>query len=224
MTRPYLDGALIRRLCSEHGMSLRQLAASLSCSLTRINGLLSGRGDENVTLEELDRIAQRLGVAPLTLLLTPDGEQREASTDDVQLEATLATAGETLTRAEVADALGWTLPRVHRAVAALDARLAGTGLRLHRSTKTTLRLASRHEALTDEQRRRASRATVHRRGLNIASAKLLLGIALDDLPLRSKTAQTVERQALVKQALIEEELGGALRLHPDVAFSLGLED
>jgi hypothetical protein len=63
--------------------------------------------------------------------------------DDAVVEAALARHGATITRHDLAVALGWELARVERALGTLDRRLATTGLRLARGGWDSYRLTPR---------------------------------------------------------------------------------
>lgn len=63
-------GRNIRRLRRERGLSQEQLADELGVHRTYMGGV--ERGERNITLQSLERLAARLGVAPVSLLADPD--------------------------------------------------------------------------------------------------------------------------------------------------------
>ena len=59
-------GRNIRRLRRERGLSQEDLADEIGVHRTYMGGV--ERGERNLTLRSLERLAERLGVAPLSLL------------------------------------------------------------------------------------------------------------------------------------------------------------
>ena len=63
-------GRNIRRLRRERGLSQEDLADEIGVHRTYMGGV--ERGERNLTLRSLERLAQRLGVSPLSLLADTD--------------------------------------------------------------------------------------------------------------------------------------------------------
>jgi transcriptional regulator with XRE-family HTH domain len=63
-------GRNIRRLRRERGLSQEDLADEIGVHRTYMGGV--ERGERNLTLRTLERLAERLGVSPLSLLADPD--------------------------------------------------------------------------------------------------------------------------------------------------------
>jgi Predicted transcriptional regulators len=63
-------GRNIRRLRRERGLSQEDLADELGVHRTYMGGV--ERGERNLTLRSLERLASRLGVDPVSLLADPD--------------------------------------------------------------------------------------------------------------------------------------------------------
>lgn len=63
-------GRNIRRLRQARGVSQEDLAAEIGVHRTYMGGV--ERGERNLTLQSLERLADRLGVSPLSLLEDPD--------------------------------------------------------------------------------------------------------------------------------------------------------
>ena len=63
-------GRNIRRLRRERGLSQEDLADEIGVHRTYMGGV--ERGERNLTLRTLERLADRLGVSPLSLLADPD--------------------------------------------------------------------------------------------------------------------------------------------------------
>jgi transcriptional regulator with XRE-family HTH domain len=62
-------GRNIRRLRRERGLSQEDLADEIGVHRTYMGGV--ERGERNLTLRSLERLAERLGVSPLSLLEDP---------------------------------------------------------------------------------------------------------------------------------------------------------
>ncbi len=62
-------GRNIRRLRQERGLSQEDLADEIGVHRTYMGGV--ERGERNLTLRSLERLAERLGVSPLSLLEDP---------------------------------------------------------------------------------------------------------------------------------------------------------
>lgn len=63
-------GRNIRRLRRERGLSQEDLADEIGVHRTYMGGV--ERGERNLTLRSLERLAERLGVSPLSLLEDSD--------------------------------------------------------------------------------------------------------------------------------------------------------
>jgi transcriptional regulator with XRE-family HTH domain len=63
-------GRNIRRLRRERGLSQEELADEIGVHRTFMGGV--ERGERNLTLQTLERLAERLGVDPVSLLEEPD--------------------------------------------------------------------------------------------------------------------------------------------------------
>lgn len=63
-------GRNIRRLRQKRGLSQEDLADEIGVHRTYMGGV--ERGERNLTLRSLERLAARLGVSPLSLLQDPD--------------------------------------------------------------------------------------------------------------------------------------------------------
>lgn len=66
----HIVGRNIRRLRRERGLSQEELADEIGVHRTFMGGV--ERGERNLTLQTLERLAQRLGVDPVSLLKEPD--------------------------------------------------------------------------------------------------------------------------------------------------------
>ena len=64
-----IAGANIRAIRKQRGVSQEQLADALGVHRTYMGGV--ERGERNLTLRSLERLAERMGVDPVTLLQPP---------------------------------------------------------------------------------------------------------------------------------------------------------
>lgn len=64
-----IAGANIRAIRKKRGVSQEQLADALGVHRTYMGGV--ERGERNLTLRSLERLAQRMGVDPVSLLKPP---------------------------------------------------------------------------------------------------------------------------------------------------------
>jgi hypothetical protein len=229
MSSMRLDTKRIRRLCGEHRITTRQLAASIGAGAPRMSDLLAGSGGvENLTLKELKRLGERLGIDGMELVVLEERPRRgpPPSSDAVKLHAVMSRAGRALVRRDISDVLGWDLRRVKAAIAEVDAMLEGTGELLHRIGCQFLVLRPRDSVLSDQERVRADRLQLHYVGLDLRSARLVTRLieAGGALGATSSNAQLFERRTVIKHGLAEVGPRGELRLHKDVMFSLGVDD
>ena len=64
-----IAGANIRAIRKQRGVSQEQLADALGVHRTYMGGV--ERGERNLTLRSLEKLAERIGVDPVSLLQTP---------------------------------------------------------------------------------------------------------------------------------------------------------
>jgi hypothetical protein len=191
--------------------------------------LLAGTGAvDNLTLKEVRRLGETLGIDGMELIALAERPPTEClpSADAVKLHAVMARADRALVRRDLSDVLGWDLRRVKAAIDDLDAALEGTGETLHRAGCSNLSLRPRDSVLSEQERSRVDRLHLHSSGVDAKSARLILRLvkAGGELAASGSNAQLFERRKVIKNGLAEVGFRGELRLHPDVMFSLGLED
>lgn len=112
----------------------RRLESTIRTARPSINPDPGSDADDRIPLGVLRRLCLILDVDLTELVETrpsrPDDEVGDASGDEVRVEAALAEFDEGLSRDSLAEALGWPLERVVRALAAIEERLRPTGRRL----------------------------------------------------------------------------------------------
>lgn len=70
-------GRNLRRLRKQRGLSQEDFAEVLGLHRTYMGGV--ERGERNLTLQSVERLAERLGVDPVVLLTEPSGDARAAA-------------------------------------------------------------------------------------------------------------------------------------------------
>jgi hypothetical protein len=149
-------------------------------------------------------------------------------TDDVLVEAALATHGASITRHDLAVSLEWNLARVERALRALDSRLAETGLCLRRSGWDSYILTVRPRVLEAGAARRLRLAHDARVPLpdwaaallsEIISGNAIQGLEKDIIP---EPYRSVGVEVLVQRGLITATAHG-YRPSDEVILSLRLD-
>jgi transcriptional regulator with XRE-family HTH domain len=224
-----LDTERIRRLCGEHRMSMRQLGDSIGSSAQRIEHLLQGTGSvEHLTLRELMRLGERLGVDGIDLVVASHRKAQVAdlASDTIKLHAVLARLDYSITRRELAEVLGWELRRTNLAILALSEKLADTGELIHHVSSSSVVLRARDSVLSDTERSRAERVPLNRKGLDRRTARVLLRLLRNggEATAAENKSRLFERRTIIKHGIAVVGPSGTLRMHPDVVFSLGLED
>ena len=219
---------LIAARCAAGGLSVHQAAMKAWVDpmlLWEDPGL---EADDRIPLGVLRRLCRILDVdlTELSESRGPQGNVEDAEgelPDDVRVEAALAEFSDGLARDRLAEAFGWPLDRMERALAALEERLRPTGRRLRPVGWHRYALGPHLGVLTDEERCHLGRSTLD--GLSQDEAEALFqvarGFASVGLFSTGPAAQAV--RSLQRHGLIERNRGSFV-LSLDVAFSLGLDD
>ena len=166
-----LNRALIEDRRVAAGLTLQQLA-------DRIGGdrhlFRDSVHDDDVPIGVVARLAEALDVTIDDLVREEPAPPVPASD---QAKATAAVADQNgLTRAQLARALGWTLPQAGAALRHVEHRLRGTGLRLRRVGPQAFRIEPDLATLTAGERLRLSEVSIDDAGLPANVAAVLLGI------------------------------------------------
>lgn len=220
---PLLKTALIRERRLAQGWSRLELGRRLGLQSTAVAALEDGRGHDRLMLPFLLRLSAVLGVELAALTVTVV-EPHAPTSDDVIIEACLAEmSGGLVQREDLASALGWTLSRVHAALASLEARLANTGQRVHFVAGVMLRPAE--QSLSPEVVERLRSRTRARRQLFLNHAELLRAVAVGTIDStweqRASTPDRMGMGALLRAGLVRKR-GGRYELTPGCAYSLDL--
>lgn len=174
-----INGGLVRARRLEMGLSQRALARTAGFGLATLTDIENHDGqDRQVTIVELVRLAGALDISPARLVeLAPEEPQAAPPVHDdddaqqvshVLLEVRVIVAVD-----DVAQALGWTYDRASNALDALNSRLAGTGLHVHRfAGRVQLRPVDPAPDLTA----RAANVVMTRRGMSRPQAAQLYAV------------------------------------------------
>lgn len=222
-----LDGSRIRVLRLTAGMSERDLAGRVGFSTTTLVSVESGLGQtarvaENVSVNQVRLLAEALGVAARDLVLPEPHGEPDSPDDAKALGALLMHTDRLTTTEELADALGWTLDRVHAAVDGLRPALSAVGLTIVRGgyRGASIRLAS-ITAGTSAAEQAADTARRDAKGLHRAQAVVLWRIVNGTFGLRSTTnAYRTFYAGLLKQALAQQKDDGVPAPSPAVLYAL----
>lgn len=183
--------------------------------------------DDRIPLGVLRRLCLILDVDLTELVETrpspPDGEDGEVSADDMRVEAALAEFDEGLSRDSLAEAFGWPLERVERALAALEERLRLTGRRLRPIGWHRYALGPNLAVLTTEERSALARRSALSLAQDEAGALFQIVEGFGSASLFKDEPGPGAVKSLLRQGLIERKRGEYL-VSADVAFSLALDD
>lgn len=166
----------------------------------------------------LARLADVLGLTKLQLLDVQAGELPTRSSDPSVVGAYIGEFPSGATRDELAEALGWTLDRIERALAALDQQLRPCGLRLRTRDGNRVDLAGRLE-LTDGRARMSIERGQAAPALDQHVARFVFRAMTGVARIRAEEqehAVTARRRGLV------EDRQGCVRTTPPVDYSLML--
>jgi transcriptional regulator with XRE-family HTH domain len=243
---PLLNTDLLRRRRIELRKSRRDLAQALGVAGAAIAGLENGTNHADQTLGTLAKLAETLAVDLPTLLTgaartparfsqqavgqIPSQQPSQADADRATLGAALHAAANPVSAAALADALGWTLPRLTRALDSLAAVAPTVGLRIDTSGGMVA-LVRAAEPLTSAQLTGVLRRVVSR-GIETTAARLIcaaLGRAVCAAPGRAGSggllrgnADRVAAGLLVNADLLALEEHGDVELTPATRTALYL--
>lgn len=198
-----INGLLIQQRRIALALPLRAISDHSDASQSVLTDIEQNQ-PTNITVAQLTRIAEYLGL-PLEQLLTAPADDDPTPSEDTDISALTAVllraehTGQQAQTAHVAHALGWTLERVHTVIQQANPRLRPAGLRI-RSTAGRVHLAT-YSDHSDVQARYMTTRTADTGG-RITDHRLFLKIAAGPVPLKRIHQGT--RRAL--QRLIEQRL------------------
>lgn len=141
-TLPF-NGQRVRAARLALGLGTRDLARRAGTTWTVINSIEKRNFiASTTTLAEVRRIAGAVGLTVNDIIDAPPEKATPPhdADDTTRLAGLLATDLRLHRRSDIADALGWTLPRLRAAVRDLDAKLRPVGMRVHATSSQYLTL------------------------------------------------------------------------------------
>jgi len=213
------DGPRLRDRRLELGLSHRAVASEARLPSTTLLLIETGR-PRSLTLAQLQLLARALGLH-IGELFKPAGAARAPDSNDAEHLGPLLLRNRTLVRVDdVADALGWDLPRVVAAAGDLDTRLRPVGLCVHApSGRLALRPAGRTRT---DGIARLDDATEATKGMSSRSARLLLEAAQGRLqPKHLAHSDLPDYDWLAKRGLLQQTTGATITVTAAVRYGLG---
>jgi DNA-binding XRE family transcriptional regulator len=230
---PLLDVDRIRRRRVELRLSQRTVAAAIGTASGVVDGIERGTNHRDLTVAQLARLADALGLDVVDLFATPppggdsDSGSGSGSDDAAVLGAMVELAGILTPVTALAEAAGWTLQRTNDALDVLEGRLGATGQRLHRQPG---KVAIVRAVIGDDTDRIQTlvRSHLNRDGVSATEARMLRRIAAGTTPQNPSNPEAVALGVLANAGLIKTTNPGGNKapvwaLAEDVRHSLLLD-
>lgn len=225
-----LNTGLVRARRLELGLSERKLAALTGLGQAVVRGIEAGTNHKDVTLGELQRLAQTLSLELAQLLPAVEKETPAGpTTHDEALTSAVAQMGTLLHDIDrlipvesLAETLGHTLERTHAILDELDRYLRPVGLRLHR-LGNSVKVTGTADAVVIDALRRSWRAHLGRRGLDVGQAQLLHQVRTGRRAKALTNDQQVRTAQLTNAGILDRTGSGGATLSADVRYSLLLD-
>jgi hypothetical protein len=222
-----LNSELVRERRRDLGYSQRMLSRAVAMTDGVGRRIEQTDDHHDVTLGELDRLADVLKLDALDLLVLPDEAHRDCSEPVLvaRLGSLLARAELSIPTASLASALGASAQSISTALSALDEALRPIGLRVAVLEDSAQLVSSDCDGVDARTFRTLVRRAKARSHLSRAEAKLLYRVMMGSLTAKQASISNdgrVSLRKLVKAGMIEAAVTdtGPLRLSPDVAASL----
>jgi DNA-binding XRE family transcriptional regulator len=214
-SRPLLDVDRIRRRRVELRLSQRTVAAAIGTAAGVVVGIERGTNHRDLTVAQLARLADALGLDVVDLFATPTpaddttetAPEADGPDDAAVLGAMVELAGILTPVTALAEAAGWTLQRTNEALDVLEERLTVAGLRLHRQPG---KVAIMRAVIGDDTGRVRTLLRTHlsRDGVSATEARMLRRIAAGTTPQNPSNPEAVALGVLANAGLIETVDGG----------------
>jgi transcriptional regulator with XRE-family HTH domain len=214
--RLLLDVDRIRRRRVELRLSQRTVAAAIGTASGVVVGIERGTNHRDLTIAQLARLADTLGLDVVDLFATPapaadttkaDAAPDAGGDDAAVVGAMVELAGILTPITALAEAAGWTLQRANDALDVLEERLRSSGLRLHRQPGKVAIVRAVIGEDTDRIRTLV-RTHLNRDGVSATEARMLRRIAAGTTPQNPSNPEAVALGVLANAGLIETADGG----------------
>lgn len=209
---------------TEAGYSQRALSEEIGQNPSLVSLLEKDKHHRDLTVRQLDRLANAIGLEIADLFLRRDGTATPppVSPSDAIVEAVLATTSSPAPAETIASVLGWTLTETRDALRALGARLQGTGTMLNR-TNVGYKLTPRR-LLSDDELARLTRLQLATRKIKVSALQLLRQAIREPLDMewqrRAGNSDRVNSGILLNAGLLVRTSKGALEPSNDVRRSV----
>lgn len=226
-----LDARFVRARRIEMNVSCREIATALGMSEAGWRRIEGGSNDRALTLAQLNVVARLLAVPVIELLSSGDGRAAVDDVDDLdaRVGTILQVAGRAVPIAMLAAVTGATTEAIAAALDRLRDRLAPAGLVISVSA-TEVSLVPGARSLRDAAVRDLLRTADLRGALPAPAARMLHRLARGEaLPQTPKKDERSRIALLLRGGWITPGEGSSAgiasaALHPDVRYSLALDD
>ncbi|GEM_PF-5612192 len=217
-----LDSEAIRARRTELGLSQRDLARRVGAGDTLAFHIETDGDRPEITLREIDRLADALAVDPITLLVSGEPQTAvQGSTNRSEPSSTIARLGSLLQRADTAvplsvlgEVLGVDRESLTATLVVLDEQLQSVGLRVHLHEDCAQIVSSGIDGIAPDKMKDLRREASARRSIDKHQASLLYRVMLGKLTAK-KVASNNDRvrfRQLVNAGLIEEPTTDSVKL------------
>lgn len=205
----------------ELGMSKRQLARAVTISLATVERIVTGQSVSNLTLDQIQRLAQTLACTAIELLADHADHLADEEGDHGVYAAMLLRSRRPVPLAALADVGAVTIDQLQAELRSLDhdLRVHGIRVRVYDGEASLVAAPERTNAYSDRVRNRASSRT----RLTPTTARILLEAIAGPLPARRfelRAEARIQLGLLRRIGYLTATEQGDYVLHPDVAQSL----
>jgi len=218
---------LNRRLINDRriaaGLTLQQLADRAGVDRWLLHLAEPHDGDGDVAIDALVRLSDALDLS-LEDLISEDPSEPGPPADGARAAAALVDHGR-LTRSQLAETLGWTLPDAAAALRRVERSLRGSGLRLRRVGAQAYRIEADLRCLTPLERGRLRHLEIREGELGADVAAVLLAVVrglVTEKWLKANVGPDDNAAEVLLQARLVLCQHHGLEITPAVGYSLDL--